>query len=97
MEGNPSREIGNPGEIGREMAHGEKTLQVFCIGTADTKLDELRFLYDRLRSDLDVFSKGSSIKVYVISWIRLKLFFSFFFFSESLVLFYWIVETLLVH
>ncbi|XP_039125271.1 toMV susceptible protein tm-1(GCR26) isoform X2 [Dioscorea cayenensis subsp. rotundata] len=65
MEGNPSREIGNPGEIGREMAHGEKTLQVFCIGTADTKLDELRFLYDRLRSDLDVFSKGSSIKVKV--------------------------------
>ena len=87
MEGNPSREIGNPGETPREMARGEKTLQVFCIGTADTKLDELRFLYDRLQSDLDVFSKGSSIKVYPISWIRLRVFF-FLFFGESLVYFY---------
>ncbi|KAJ0989058.1 hypothetical protein J5N97_007414 [Dioscorea zingiberensis] len=65
MEGNPSREIGNLGESGREMAREERTIQVFCIGTADTKLDELRFLSDRLRSDLDAFSKGSSTKVKV--------------------------------
>ncbi|PHT54656.1 hypothetical protein CQW23_03142 [Capsicum baccatum] len=39
------------------------TLRVFCIGTADTKLDELRFLADSVRSTLNSFSSKSSFKV----------------------------------
>ncbi|XP_010909381.1 toMV susceptible protein tm-1(GCR26) [Elaeis guineensis] len=39
--------------------------KVFCIGTADTKLEELRFLSERIRSDLITVSKGSSFKVQV--------------------------------
>ncbi|THU44789.1 hypothetical protein C4D60_Mb02t11060 [Musa balbisiana] len=37
----------------------EKILHVFCIGTADTKLEELRFLADVLRSRLATFSNDS--------------------------------------
>lgn len=47
------------------MRGGEKVFQIFCIGTADTKLEELRFLSDRVRSDLTTFSKGSHFKVQV--------------------------------
>ncbi|XP_058227498.1 toMV susceptible protein tm-1(GCR26) isoform X2 [Rhododendron vialii] len=42
-----------------------RTLQVFCIGTADTKLEELRFLSDSVRSNLNNFSAHSSSKVEV--------------------------------
>lgn len=45
------------------MAGAERTAQVLCIGTADTKLEELRFLADRVGSDLSAFSKGFSLKV----------------------------------
>ncbi|RRT57788.1 hypothetical protein B296_00020478 [Ensete ventricosum] len=37
----------------------EKILHVFCIGTADTKLEELRFLADVLRSRLATYSNDS--------------------------------------
>lgn len=47
------------------MAGAEKTLKVFCIGTADTKMEELRFLSDRIRCNLATFSKGSPFKVEV--------------------------------
>lgn len=40
-----------------------RALQVFCIGTADTKLEELRFLSDAVRSSLGSFSINSSSKV----------------------------------
>ncbi|KAF9678276.1 hypothetical protein SADUNF_Sadunf07G0018100 [Salix dunnii] len=43
------------------MAHLRKPPRVFCIGTADTKLDELLFLSDSVRSNL-----GSSSKVQVV-------------------------------
>nr|XP_016446125.1 PREDICTED: UPF0261 protein y4oU-like isoform X1 [Nicotiana tabacum] len=39
------------------------SLQVYCIGTADTKLDELRFLAESVRSSLKCFSSNSSFKV----------------------------------
>ncbi|MCE5166724.1 ToMV susceptible protein tm-1(GCR26) [Datura stramonium] len=39
------------------------SLRVFCIGTADTKLDELRFLSESVRSSLSSFSSKSSYKV----------------------------------
>ncbi|XP_055805474.1 toMV susceptible protein tm-1(GCR26) isoform X3 [Solanum dulcamara] len=39
------------------------SLRVFCIGTADTKLDELRFLSKSVRSSLNSFSNKSSFKV----------------------------------
>ncbi|CAH1421527.1 unnamed protein product [Lactuca virosa] len=41
-------------------------LQVFCIGTADTKLDELLFLSESVRSNLTNFSSTSSSKVQVV-------------------------------
>ncbi|KAF8406464.1 hypothetical protein HHK36_008551 [Tetracentron sinense] len=44
------------------MADLDKTFRVFCIGTADTKLEELRFLSDSVRSNLDSFSMSSSLK-----------------------------------
>nr|CAD1838319.1 unnamed protein product [Ananas comosus var. bracteatus] len=47
------------------MAGAERTAQVLCIGTADTKLEELRILADRVGSDLSAFSKGFSLKVQV--------------------------------
>ncbi|ONH96903.1 hypothetical protein PRUPE_7G158600 [Prunus persica] len=47
------------------MASDHKPLRVFCIGTADTKLDELRFLADSVRSHLNAFSNTSSLKVQV--------------------------------
>ncbi|KAK4710191.1 hypothetical protein R3W88_004704 [Solanum pinnatisectum] len=37
--------------------------RIFCIGTADTKLDELRFLSEYVRSSLNSFSNKSSFKV----------------------------------
>nr|3WRV_A Chain A, Tm-1 protein [Solanum lycopersicum]3WRV_B Chain B, Tm-1 protein [Solanum lycopersicum] len=37
--------------------------RVFCIGTADTKFDELRFLSEHVRSSLNSFSNKSSFKV----------------------------------
>ncbi|XP_052197522.1 toMV susceptible protein tm-1(GCR26) [Diospyros lotus] len=40
-------------------------LRVFCIGTADTKFDELRFLSDSVRSRLNNFSAQSSPQVEV--------------------------------
>lgn len=42
-----------------------KTRRVFCIGTADTKHEELRFLADVVRSSLKSFSGSSSFKVEV--------------------------------
>lgn len=45
--------------------NNNNTLQVFCIGTADTKLEELRFLSDSVRSNLNSFSSHSSSKVQV--------------------------------
>lgn len=48
------------------MAGKEKSPKVFCIGTADTKLEELRFLSARVGTDISTFSKGfSSLKVEV--------------------------------
>ncbi|BAT75451.1 uncharacterized protein HKW66_Vig0035690 [Vigna angularis] len=49
------------------MAHHNHstTLRVFCVGTLDTKLHELRFLSDSLRSNLHRFSSSSS-KVEVV-------------------------------
>lgn len=44
------------------VAPQDKTLRVFCIGTADTKLDELKFLSDSVRSNLNSFSPTSSFK-----------------------------------
>ncbi|XP_077244309.1 TIM-barrel signal transduction protein [Tasmannia lanceolata] len=44
----------------------EKVYRVFCIGTADTKLEELRFLSDSIRSNLDKFSHSTTLKVEVI-------------------------------
>lgn len=40
-------------------------MQVFCIGTADTKLEELRFLSDAVQSNLNSFYAASSAKVQV--------------------------------
>ncbi|GAB2279518.1 ToMV susceptible protein tm-1(GCR26) [Dionaea muscipula] len=44
---------------------GNKTLQVFCVGTADTKGDELRFLAESVRSNLKFFSGNRQSKVQV--------------------------------
>ncbi|PON71459.1 TIM-barrel signal transduction protein [Parasponia andersonii] len=43
------------------MAAADNTPRVFVIGTADTKLDELRFLSDSVRSYLNAFSGSSSL------------------------------------
>ncbi|VYS71599.1 unnamed protein product [Arabidopsis thaliana] len=43
-----------------------ETYRVFCVGTVDTKLDELRFLAGSVRSNIDAFSKNSSSKVEVV-------------------------------
>ncbi|XP_019182764.1 PREDICTED: uncharacterized protein LOC109177765 isoform X3 [Ipomoea nil] len=43
--------------------NASSSLQVFCIGTADTKLEELRFLSEAVRSSLSSFSSNSSTKV----------------------------------
>lgn len=43
-----------------------KTPRVFCIATADSKLDELRFISDTVRSNLNSFSRSSSFKVTVL-------------------------------
>ncbi|KAK2990416.1 hypothetical protein RJ640_011164 [Escallonia rubra] len=48
------------------MGNEGKSLQVFCIGTADTKLEELQFLCDAVRSNLTTFSTPSSSKVEVV-------------------------------
>jgi len=40
-----------------------ETYRVFCVGTVDTKLDELRFLAGSVRSNIGAFSKNSSSKV----------------------------------
>ncbi|XP_038882761.1 toMV susceptible protein tm-1(GCR26) isoform X2 [Benincasa hispida] len=42
-----------------------KTPRVFCIATADTKLEELRFISDSVRANLNCFSRASSFKVEV--------------------------------
>ncbi|XXG64845.1 hypothetical protein AAC387_Pa05g2689 [Persea americana] len=42
------------------MSGHEKILRLFCIGTADTKLDELLFLADSIRSGLQSFTNSSS-------------------------------------
>ncbi|KAL8047375.1 hypothetical protein ABFX02_08G237100 [Erythranthe guttata] len=47
------------------MATEQNTVQVFCIGTADTKLQELRFLAHSIRSNLQLFSPNSSSKLLV--------------------------------
>lgn len=38
-------------------------MQVFCVGTADTKLEELRYLAESVQSNLTSFSTKSSPKV----------------------------------
>ncbi|KAK6924403.1 UPF0261 domain [Dillenia turbinata] len=48
------------------MANEGKSLRVFCIGTGDTKLDELKFLSDSVRSNLNSFSNISKIQVTVV-------------------------------
>ncbi|ESW28071.1 hypothetical protein PHAVU_003G256400 [Phaseolus vulgaris] len=50
------------------MAHHNHstTLRVFCVGTLDTKLHELRFLSDSLRSNLHRFSSSSKVEVVVV-------------------------------
>ncbi|GKU99209.1 hypothetical protein SLEP1_g12087 [Rubroshorea leprosula] len=40
--------------------------RVFCVGTADTKLDELRFLSESVRLSLSAFSNNSSTEVEVV-------------------------------
>nr|ADQ43210.1 unknown [Schrenkiella parvula] len=40
--------------------------RVFCVGTVDTKLDELRFLAGSVRTNLGAFSNNSSSKVEVV-------------------------------
>ncbi|KAK8938896.1 hypothetical protein KSP39_PZI010823 [Platanthera zijinensis] len=47
------------------MEGGRRALQVFCIGTFETKRQELIFLSDCVQSNLTAFSKGSSLKVEV--------------------------------
>ncbi|XP_071915489.1 toMV susceptible protein tm-1(GCR26)-like [Coffea arabica] len=42
-----------------------EAVQVFCVGTADTKLEELRFLSQSVQSNLSNFSTNSSTKVQV--------------------------------
>lgn len=42
-----------------------KSLQVFCIATADTKLEELQFLSESVQSSLNCFSSNKSSKVLV--------------------------------
>ncbi|MFQ6634145.1 hypothetical protein Gotur_011236 [Gossypium turneri] len=42
------------------------TAKVFCVGTADTKLDELHFLSQSVGSSLTTFSNSSSSKVEVV-------------------------------
>ncbi|CAL1360888.1 unnamed protein product [Linum trigynum] len=51
------------------MEAADPTLRVFCVGTADTKLDELQFLSDSVRSNLRCFSNNapSSHKVEVVA------------------------------
>ncbi|KAL5754587.1 hypothetical protein ACOSP7_022807 [Xanthoceras sorbifolium] len=46
--------------------HHYKTPSVFCVGTADTKLHELQFLSESVRSNLNTFSNNSSSKVDVV-------------------------------
>ncbi|GMH14879.1 hypothetical protein Nepgr_016720 [Nepenthes gracilis] len=41
------------------------TIQVFCVGTADTKRDELRFLSESVRSNCNSFSDHSRFRVQV--------------------------------
>ncbi|KAI3500029.1 hypothetical protein L1887_35844 [Cichorium endivia] len=48
------------------MGNLKEFLQVFCIGTADTKLDELLFLSESVRSNLTNFTAASSSKVQVV-------------------------------
>ncbi|KAK4262142.1 hypothetical protein QN277_027733 [Acacia crassicarpa] len=48
------------------MADLNNTLRVFCIGTLDTKLQELRLLSDSVRSNLNHFSNHSSLKVELV-------------------------------
>ncbi|KAG2327304.1 hypothetical protein Bca4012_036304 [Brassica carinata] len=43
-----------------------ETYRVFCVGTVDTKLDELRFLAGSVRSNIAAFSSNSSTKVEVV-------------------------------
>ncbi|CAH9088687.1 unnamed protein product [Cuscuta epithymum] len=46
-----------------EGRNSSTSLQVFCIGTADTKLEELLFLSNAVRSSLSCFATNSSTKV----------------------------------
>ncbi|GAV90944.1 UPF0261 domain-containing protein/TIM-br_sig_trns domain-containing protein [Cephalotus follicularis] len=46
------------------MADQEKTHRVYCVGTADTKFDELRFLAESVRSNLN--SSSSKVQVVVV-------------------------------
>lgn len=48
------------------MVAQDQTLRVFCIGTADTKLEELRFLSDFVQSNLRGFSKNPSLNPQVV-------------------------------
>ncbi|GFP92162.1 upf0261 protein mll9388 [Phtheirospermum japonicum] len=42
-------------------------LEVYCIATADTKFEELQFLSDSVRSNLDKFATNSSSKVVLVT------------------------------
>ncbi|KAL1223742.1 ToMV susceptible protein tm-1(GCR26) [Cardamine amara subsp. amara] len=43
-----------------------ETYRAYCVGTVDTKLDELRFLAGSVRSNINAFSKTTSSKVEVV-------------------------------
>ncbi|KAL0332920.1 UNVERIFIED_CONTAM: ToMV susceptible protein tm-1(GCR26) [Sesamum calycinum] len=47
----------------------DKTMKVFCMGTADTKLEELRFLAQAIRSNLQLFSVDSTSTVVSVTLV----------------------------
>ncbi|CAI9110823.1 OLC1v1010912C1 [Oldenlandia corymbosa var. corymbosa] len=60
-EATESSSISDRGKISMK----NEAMQVFCIGTADTKLAELQFLSESVRSNIGNFSTNSSHKVLV--------------------------------
>ncbi|KAL2236316.1 UNVERIFIED_CONTAM: ToMV susceptible protein tm-1(GCR26) [Sesamum indicum] len=47
----------------------DNTMKIFCIGTADTKLEELRFLAQAIRSNLQLFSANSTSEVVLVTLV----------------------------
>lgn len=46
--------------------HQDKIPRVFCVGTADTKLEEIQFLSESVHSNLNIFYSNLSSKVEVV-------------------------------